>query len=145
MNEGEITTNESLELEWKRVLNFYDKLIENGFTLRPIRFIVRHIIDKGYNKVLFPGTSLYSLLISIPRENRVSYDKTLHIQFDELRKLLRFSFTDQSGQDRHMAERKEYLKWEETCQLSEGIALIESFFASNNDFRDIIEQELKKN
>jgi hypothetical protein len=135
MSEGEAITKDNLILEWDRVLNFYDDLIENNHKLRPIRFIVRHIIEKGYNKTLFPGTSLYSLLISVPRENRVSYNKTLQIHYDELRELLKFRFTDKTSLGNQPADGKESLIWEETCQLTEGIALLESFFANNKDFK----------
>jgi hypothetical protein len=142
MHEGEIITKDSLITEWDRVLTFYDDLIQNNFKLRPIRFIVKHIVEKGYNKALFPGTSLYSLLISIPRDNRVNYDKTLMIQYDELTELLKFKFIDKTGLNRQTADRNQYLKWEETCQATEGIALMETFFADNMDFKNIIKEKL---
>jgi len=140
MNEGEIITKDNLATAWDSVLNFYDNLIENNLKLRPIRFVVRHIIDKGYNKAIFPGTSLYSLLISIPRDNRVNYDKTLTIQYDELANVLKFKFIDWTGLDRNTADRKQYLKWEDTCQATEGVALIEAFFADNPDFKKVTKE-----
>ncbi|NBP67142.1 MAG: hypothetical protein EBU52_00195 [Cytophagia bacterium] len=140
MREGEVTTVDNLIKEWEEILKFYDGLIENNFKLRPIRFIVRHIIEKGYNQVLFPGTSLYSLLISIPRDKRINYDRTLQVRVDELRNILKFTFTDHTGLDRSTAQRHQYLKWEETCQLTEGIALFESFLTENIDFKGTTKQ-----
>jgi hypothetical protein len=140
MREGEVTTVDNLIKEWEEILKFYDGLIENNFKLRPIRFIVRHIIEKGYNQVLFPGTSLYSLLISVPRDKRVNYDRTLQVKVDELRNILKFTFTDRTGLDRSTAQRHQYLKWEETCQLTEGIALFESFLTENIDFKETTKQ-----
>jgi hypothetical protein len=138
MSEGQIVNKDDLILEWDRALNFYDDLIENNHKLRPIRFIIRHIIEKGYNKALFPGTSLYSLLISIPQDNKVNYNNTLQIQYDELRELLKFRFTDKTGLGRQPQDGKESLRWEETCQLTEGIALLETFFSENKDFKNKI-------
>ncbi len=141
MKEGDVVTSENLRTEWKHVLSIFDTFIDNGYKLRPLRLIVRHIIQKGYNKALLPGTSMYSLLISIPIENRVSHNKTLSIGLDELRGRLEFKFSDWTGIDRHHSDAKKQIKWAETCLATEGSTLIEHFFADNEDFRKAIAQK----
>ena len=111
MKEGEIVTSDNLREEWKRVLSTYDTLIDNQHKLRPIRFIIRHIIERGYDSMLFPGTSLYSLLISIPSDNKVNFNKTLKITFDEQTETLKFTFSDWTGVDRQTMDAKKLIKW----------------------------------
>lgn len=126
MKEGELVTSDQLRNEWNSVLSTYDLFIDGGHKLRPVRFIIRHIIEKGYDRVLFPGTSMYSLLVSIPVDNKVNFNKTLKIEFDHLTEELRFKYIDRTnGQT----------KWEETCQATEGSDLLENFLTDNEDFR----------
>jgi hypothetical protein len=138
MEEGEIVTADSLREEWSRVLSMYDMLIDNRHKLRPIRFIIRHIIDHGYDSTLFPGTSLYSLLISIPTNNKVNYNKTLQIGFDQRTETLKFTFSDSTGWDRQTMDIKKRIKWRETCQATEGTSLLEFFLTDNVDFRNAV-------
>jgi|JI9StandDraft_1071089.scaffolds.fasta_scaffold409041_2 hypothetical protein len=134
MNEGDIITSDQLRNEWTNTLSTYDLFINGGHKLRPVRFIVRYIIEKGYDRVLFPGTSMYSLLISIPIDNKVNFNKTLKINFDHLTETLKFKFIDRTtGQ----------IGWEETCQATEGSDLLESFFADNKDFRLVTKNKTK--
>lgn len=65
MTEGDLITSVELQKAWGRTFTFCDNLIENGHKLRPIRFL-RHLIEKGYANYYYPGTSLYTLLISTP-------------------------------------------------------------------------------
>ena len=140
MKEGEIVTSDNLREEWKRVLSTYDTLIDNQHKLRPIRFIIRHIIERGYDSMLFPGTSLYSLLISIPSDNKVNFNKTLKITFDEQTETLKFTFSDWTGVDRQTMDAKKLIKWTETCQATEGSSLLERFLADNVDFRNSLKE-----
>ncbi|SKC84391.1 hypothetical protein [Ohtaekwangia koreensis] len=143
MNEGEIVTVDKLKKEWDNVLSLYDLFINGGHNLRPIRFIIRHIIERGYNMIMFPGTSMYTLLISLPEDNKVNYNKTLRIEFDQRTENLKFRFSDWTGIDRQNADLKKQIKWEETCQATEGSSLLESFLADNMDFRRAIKNETR--
>lgn len=112
--------------KWNSILEFYNSLISNGFKLRPIRFIVRHIIDKGYSKVMHPGTSMYSLLISIPKDGVINYDRTLKISYDNLKQTLNFVYSNKG------------IKHYESCQATEGIDTLEHFFNSFKEWKSII-------
>jgi hypothetical protein len=94
MKEGELVNSDQLIDEWTRVLSTYDLFINGGHKLRPIRFIITHIIERGYDRHLFPGTSMYSPLISIPQDSKVNFNKTLRIEFDHLTETLNFRFKD---------------------------------------------------
>lgn len=135
MKEGEIVSEESLRKEWLDVLSRFELLINGGHKLRPIRFIIRHIIDKGYDKVLFPGTSMYSLLISLPVDSKVNYDKTLKIEYNSLDETLKFRYSDWIGTDRRNADLRKRVQWEETCQATEGAALHSSGTGANNPYK----------
>jgi hypothetical protein len=135
MTEGDPVTKENLKQEWQDILSTFDILINAGHSLRPIRFIIRHIIEKGYDSIFFPGSSLYSLLISIPTENRIDFSKTLRIEFDEMKQILKFEFKDRTGVPRDSWGSKEWRKWKETCQATEGTAVFDHFVATNEYFR----------
>jgi hypothetical protein len=142
MKEGEIITKDILTKERERVLSTFDMMINNGIKLRPIRFIIRHIIDRGYNEVLFPGTSLYSLLVSIPTDNKINFNKTLRIEYKQQTETLTFKFTDWTDVDRQNTDLKAKILWEDTCQATEGTSLLESLFTDNEDFKKIIKNKL---
>ncbi len=142
MKEGEIITKDILTKEWERVLSTFDMMINNGIKLRPIRFIIRHIIEKGYNETLFPGTSLYSLLISIPTDNKIDFNKTLRIEYEQLTETLIFKFSDWTGVDRQSTDLRTRVLWEDTCQATEGVSILETFFTDNEDFKKIIKNKL---
>lgn len=134
MKEGELITSDQLRYEWANVLSRFDLFINGGHKLRPVRFIVRHIIDKGYDRVLFPGTSMYSLLISILVNDKVNFNKTLKIEFDQLTENLKFTFKVNGNTQ---------INWEETCQATEGIDLLEKFLTNNEDFRRVTKNKNK--
>ena len=124
MNEGDqITTDELIE-NWESVFKFYDNLIENGFKLQPIRLLIRYIIDKGYSKKYFGGTSFYTLLISIPTDRQINYTKTLQIKFDELTQTVSFNYKDKSRNLKN-------LEWSIECQATEIIDTFEHFLNKN--------------
>ena len=129
--------------EWRETLSRYDVMIENGIRLRPIRFIIRHIIDNGYDRYLFPGSSLYSLLISIPIDEKVSFVKTLVVEFDQLTQELKFKFIDETKRNQRDLNSKSKVLWEETCQATEGNSVIEYFFTDNEDFRKAINKRVR--
>ncbi|MBK9220497.1 MAG: hypothetical protein IPO16_00040 [Saprospiraceae bacterium] len=120
MQEGVTVTSSDLVSEWEKTLAFFDHLISIGHKLRPIRFLTRHIIDKGYNSLLYPGTSLYNLLVSVPTNNETNYDQTLLIECDQLKNIVKFKYRDYTGIDRQKEGSLENaLKWSETCQPTE--------------------------
>ena len=142
MPEGDRVTSIDLAKEWEKTLAFFDQMISNGQNVRPIRFIIRHIIDKGYSSMLYPGTSLYNLLISFPINNKIDYTKTLKIECDQLRSQVKFNYRDYTGYDRQQPNSLDKaLKWKEVCQPTEVIATFEHFlneFNSGQQKYDIV-------
>jgi hypothetical protein len=132
---GDVITRADLQAQWLQTLSFYDEQIENGRPLRPIRFLIRHMIQRGYDEHYFPGTSLWNLLISITENNRVSYDKTIRIEVDYLRHNIKFLYTDYSGLDRNKVDFKKALKWSEVCQLTEICDKFEYFISINPEWQ----------
>lgn len=94
---------------------------------------MEHILDAGYSTGLFPGTSAYSLLISIPLEGKVNYKHTLHIGFDELAQVVTLTMKIWPTQQRSSEDLKDATKWSTTCQPSE---LIDSFEHFLNEYPD---------
>jgi hypothetical protein len=128
LTQGDELKSSDLKEKWVETLTFYDQMIDGGHQLRPIRFLVRHIIDKGYDNYYFPGTSLFNLLISIPIDNKVSYTKTLKVEVDQLRNIVKFDYRDWTGlsQD-NTADLEKSLKWSDRSQLTESCDTFEYF------------------
>ena len=128
MPEGDAISSIDLVKEWAETLTFFDQMISNGQKIRSIRFLIRHIIEHGYNTKLYPGTSMYSLLISFPMESKINYTKTLKIDCDQLRSHVKYSYRDYSGLDRQLSSNlNKALIWEDICQPTEVIGTFEYF------------------
>ncbi len=131
LTQGDDLAATDLKEKWKETLTFYDQMIDGGHRLRPIRFLVRYIIDKGYDNYYFPGTSLFNLLVSIPIYNKVAYTKTLKVELDQLRNIVKFDYQDWTGLSRdNKADFEKSLKWSDTCQLSECCDTFEYFIST---------------
>ncbi|NVK29054.1 MAG: hypothetical protein HWE14_13455 [Flavobacteriia bacterium] len=120
-----------LEASWKEKLSTFDLLIENGLKLRPIRFLIRYIIEKGYSAELYAGSSHYSLLISLPKDMTIDFTRTLKVQIEQRTSTVKFRYQCE------MPRPKEP-QWEETCQLTEIIDTFEFFISTQKDWKKII-------
>lgn len=139
MTEGDNITSEDLTQKWVDTLALFDTLLENGHKLRPISFLIRHIIDKAYDTKLFPGSSLYSLLISIPTDNKINYDKTLNISCDQLHNTVVFKYRDTTGLNKKDSNSlaKAY-SWTDTCQFTEVNDTFEYFLTQVDSWATIM-------
>ena len=136
LTQGDELTSTDLKEKWAETLTFYDQMIDGGHQLRPIRFLVRHIIDKGYDNYYFPGTSLFNLLVSIPIDNKVAYTKTLKVEVDQLRNIVKFDYRDWTGLSRdNKADFEKSLKWSNTCQLTESCDTFEYFISTIEEWK----------
>jgi hypothetical protein len=133
MKEGDKITTEELIENWNTILKFYDSLIDQGLKLRPIRFLVRHIIEQGYSNVIYGGTSLYNLLISLPTGNQIDYTKTVQVKYDQLTQTAEFNYHDKPRNERT----KENRGWTMECQATELIDTFEHFLNEHEDWEKI--------
>ena len=129
-NEGDKISTTDLEISWTEILSTFDKFIENGHKLRPIRFLIRHIIENGYSRRLFAGSSLWSLLISLPSNLTVDFARTLRVDIDQLTSTVKFTYKNKLA-------RPDEPIWTETCQLTEIIDIFEYFIEINKDWKEI--------
>lgn len=119
-----------LESSWNNILSNFELLIDNGHKLLPIRFLIRHIIEKGYSTELYAGSSLWSLLISLPTEMTIDFTKTLKVEIEQLTSTVKFRYECD-------LPRPDIPKWEETCQLTEIIDTFEYFIEMQKDWKKI--------
>lgn len=108
---------------WIETNTRYRALTENKPAYRCIRWLIEHILDAGYSKGLFPGTSMYSLLISLPTNGKADYSNTLRVAYDELTQVADFKLTLNKA-----------LMWETTCQPTEIIDTLENFLNEHPDW-----------
>jgi hypothetical protein len=133
MNEGDKITTEELIKNWNRILNFYDNLIDQGSKLRPLRFLVRYIIEQDYSNEIYGGTSLYNLLLSLPTENKIDYTKTLHVEYDQLTQTVKLNYHDKPRNERTRENRD----WTIECQATEIVDTFEHFLNEHEDWKKI--------
>lgn len=119
-----------LESSWKDILSSFDLLIDNGHKLRPIRFLIRHIIEKGYSTDLYTGSSLWSLLISLPKDMTIDFTKTLKVEIDQLTSKVQFIYHSKMP-------RPDEAHWKEECQLTEIVDTFEFFIDGESDWKKI--------
>lgn len=133
MKEGDKITNENLIENWNRILKFYDSLIDQKFKLRPIRFLVRYIIEQGYSKEIYGGTSLYNLLLSLPTDKKIDYTKTLQVGYDQQTQTIKLNYHNKPGNERT----KENRAWTIECQATEIVDTFEYFLNEHEDWKKI--------
>lgn len=122
LNEGDPVPDD-LTPRWRETNVTYRALTENKPAYRCIRWLMEHILDAGYSKDLFPGTSMYSLLISIPKDGKVDYSRTLRIGYDELTQVADLKL-----------KLNKTVVWETTCQPLEIIDTLEHFLNEHPDW-----------
>jgi hypothetical protein len=133
MKEGDKISNIKLTKNWDETLKFYDDLISKNFNLRPIRFLIRHIISNNYSDKLFSGTSLYDLLISLPENDKVNFNKTLKINFNQKNQIVKFNY---SQLDR-FEKTKQNQTWTIECQATEINETFEYFLLLHDEWNSI--------
>ena len=139
LTEGDNVTPADLKEKWAEALLHHDEMIAGGHKLSPIRFLIRYIIEKGYDKYCFLGTSLFALLISIPRDNKVDYTKTLKVDIDELKNIVKFTYRNWEGLRRDdKIDFDKSLKWSDTCQLTEACAVFEHFIQTFPEWKAVM-------
>lgn len=121
-NEGEFINSNELKVLWSELLMEFDYSFKHGNNVGPIKFLIKYIIEKCYDRYYFPGSSLFSLLISIPINQKIDFTHTLKVEIDEFKQIVKFNY--------HIKKREEgtinYL-WQETCQFSEICDTFEYF------------------
>ena len=127
---GDKISDTDLESSWTEILSTFDRFIEGGHKVRPIRFLIRHIIEKGYSRRLFAGSSLWTLLISLPSEMTIDFTRTLSVEVDQLTSTVTFSYKNQLPRPNEPA-------WTEICQLTEAIDTFEYFIENHKDWKEI--------
>lgn len=134
MKEGGQVSTRELALSWEEVLAFYDNLIDRqNFKLRPVRLLVRYIIEAGFSEYFYAGTSLYSLLISLPTMGRINFKKTLRVSYNQLKQTVTFEYWD-CDRNQHNRDNK---RWSVECQVTEVIDTFESFLMENEGWKPI--------
>ena len=105
-----------LEDHWVECLRSYEEF--EGWDVKPIKYIVRHILNSEYSSRLYPGTSMMRLLVSKPVDGRLNFTETLLIDYnhDKLKQQIRFVYTKDKQE-----------KYSDFCQATEGIDTFEEF------------------
>lgn len=119
---------------WHETNVSYRGFTEHKPAYRCIRWLIEHILDAGYSKSLFLGTSMYSLLISIPLEGKVNYKHTLHIGYDELTQVVKLNLKIWPNEQRSTKDLKDAVNWSTTCQPTELIDTFEHFLNEHPDW-----------
>lgn len=135
---GDVISEIELEESWEDILSTFDMLIDNGHKLRPIRFLIRHVIEKGYSKNLYAGSSLYSLLISLPIDMTIDFTKTLRVEMDWLTPTVKFQYQCKFPRPKEP-------EWIETCQPTEIIDIFEYFLQTQDDWGKIKKRHANNN
>ena len=133
LREGD-TVPTDLTSYWKEVNNTYRALTEGKLQFRCIRWLFEHIIDSGYAKHLFPGTSIYNLLVSLPVDGKVSYTRTLQVAYDELEQVVTMQLKVGSNSQETSEDIEKSIVCSITCQPTEVLDTFEHFLNEHSDW-----------
>jgi hypothetical protein len=79
---------------WDEQLEYFTTLTKSGWTHFSILDFIRYIQTTIYATILFPGSSLGTLLISKPKDGYLNYQQTLAISFDRTTELFTLQYSD---------------------------------------------------
>lgn len=127
MREGYQITALELKQAWQDILSLYEMLIMNGQKLKPIKFLIKHIIEKGYSTYYYPSISFYKLLISLPKNHKIDYTRTLRVEVDQLTQKVRFWYSNYSELEKGIEHQSGALKWTTVCELTEINSIFDYF------------------
>lgn len=133
LREGD-TVPSDLTSYWKEVNNTYRALTEGKLQFRCIRWLFEHIIDSGYAKHLFPGTSIYNLLVSLPLDGKVNYTRTLLVAYDEPTQVVSMQLKIWSNSSGTSEDIEKASVWSITCQPTEVLDTFEHFLNEHSDW-----------
>ena len=131
--EGDTVPND-LTPYWKEVNSAYRLLTEGKLQFRCVRWLLEHIIDSGYSKYLFPGTSMYTLLVSLPTDGKVNYTRTLQVAYDEPTQVVSLELKIWPNPHRSPEDIEQAIPWSIICQPSEVIDTFEFFLNEHSDW-----------
>jgi hypothetical protein len=118
LREGQtvVLKENGLEDYWIECLKNYEEF--EGWDVKPIKYIVRHISNSEYSRRLYPGTSMMRLLISKPTKGRLNFTQSLKIDYnqDNLKQQIRLIYTEGNEE-----------KYSDFCEATEGIDAFEDF------------------
>jgi len=125
---------------WMEVNTTYRQQTEGKLQFRCVRWLIEHIIDSRYSVNLFPGTSMYGLLLSLPIDGKVNYTRTLHIAYDELAQVVSLELKVWPNPDLSSGDLEKAIKWSTTCQPTEVIDTFEHFLNEHSDWSEAVRQ-----
>jgi hypothetical protein len=79
---------------WDKQLDNFTTLTNAGWTHFSIVDFIRYMQTTTYSAILFPGSSLGTLLISKPKLGYLNYQQTLSISFDSTTGLFTMQYSD---------------------------------------------------
>ena len=137
--EGEVIPKD-LTPYWTEVNDEYRQITDAKLQYRCLRWLLEHIIDSGYSKALFPRTSLFDLLVSLPVDGKVDHARTLHIAYDEIGRLVSMQLKTWPDTDLLPEEIEKNSQWSMRCQPAEVIATFEHFLDQHSDWSHVARQ-----
>lgn len=83
-----------LKNSWATQLNKFRIFANNGSVPIGMVYIIQSIYNSVYSEQLFAGASMFTLLISRPKNGRLNYQQTLSIKFESLTGLYNMQYSD---------------------------------------------------
>lgn len=128
-----IYTPEMLEKEWENIVCRFEDLIEGGWANEAVLNLIKYIRKTQYSKLLFPGSSLGTLLISKPRNGKLNYQQTLSISDQGSKNKIKLNYSDWDIINKEEDAERAIL-WNEEINNEELIDKFEEFMNWNRNW-----------
>ena len=116
--------SEMLKNSWKNQLVLFEKLNKSKISDYQFTNFIDWILRTRYSEELFAGSSMWRLLISMPKPNgKLNYQQTLKIEFDNGTGLYEMEYSDWDT----ISNKDDYRKAILWTRKSTGIELINNF------------------
>jgi hypothetical protein len=89
-----VYTEKMLKQCWDEQIESFKTLVKAGWTDNRILDFMTWLAKTSHAAVLFPGSSMGTLLISKPKNGKLNYQQTLTIKFDNSSDLFSMEYSD---------------------------------------------------
>ena len=126
-------TKEMLKECWEKQIDSFKLLVNAGWTDNRILDFIYYMTTTSYSSVLFPGSSLGTLLISKPKDGKLNYQQTLAIKYDNTTDLFTMEYSDWDLIE--SADDTKKIQWNIKCSGIELGQRFQDFLAWNKDWK----------
>lgn len=130
LKEGDKISNNELHNAWQQILKTFEDSLEYGHDVQASLRLIHHILKNNYSYNLYAGSSLFTLLISLPDKGQINFTRTLQLRPPEGNGYVKFVYWN-VPRDQRVSKNPNWIK---ECKPDKVIEVFEEFIDKDEDW-----------